>query len=391
MAKNKNKPKTPRTKNSAKSEDKPPNQVPKPYPRATLEEALKIPLAIKDKNGGNPWSPDDVAAALGVAKGNPRFFYTAAAARDFGLTSGGRDSKEIVLTELGRNLVYAPSIEVEESLKKKAFLNVEKFKDVLEYYKGNDLPEMKYLSNTLTNKFKLHSDTHEEFSRLFRENCEYLQIGSGFSITALEGNGEKLTRTEKKESFSTSQDLDSEHHREVITLAEPEIETGLHCFIIMPFRERDPIHSEGFFDEVLRSLIAPAGRKAGFTVTTANRQGTEVIQSTIVNDLLNADLVVADLTEHNPNVLFELGMRMANDKPVALIRAKGTGEIFDVDNMLRVFDYDPNLWSSTVERDLPKLTDHIKATWENRESLNTYMKLLRRTPGERQLVTTNGH
>ena len=81
----------------------------------------------------------------------------------------------------------------------------------------------------------------------------------------------------------------------------------------------------------------------------------------------------------NSNVLFELGMRMANDKPVALIRAKGTGPVFDVDNMLRVLDYDQNLWSSTVERDLPKLTEHIKATWKNRDSQETYLKILRRT------------
>ena len=163
----------------------------------------------------------------------------------------------------------------------------------------------------------------------------------------------------------------------VVTVAEPEQETGLKCFAIMPFVERDSSHSAGFFAEVLRSLISPAGRKAGFTVSTAKRQGSDVIQSTIVNDLLSADLVIADLTEHNPNVLFELGMRMAFDKPVALIRAKGTGQIFDVDNMLRVYEYNPNLWTTTVERDLPKIIEHIKATWENRESDKSYLKILK--------------
>jgi hypothetical protein len=158
------------------------------------------------------------------------------------------------------------------------------------------------------------------------------------------------------EDGSKSSSTEVEHSKDTVTLAEPETETGLIAFVIMPFRERDSdSHAEGFFSEVLQSLIAPAGRKAGFTVTTANRQGSDVIHSTIVNDLLDADLVIADLTEHNPNVLFELGLRMAFDKPVALIRAKGTDAIFDVDNMLRVFDYDPNIWPSTVERDMPRL------------------------------------
>lgn len=124
-------------------------------------------------------------------------------------------------------------------------------------------------------------------------------------------------------------------------------------------------------------LIAPAGREAGIELITANRGGSDVIQATIVNQLLDADLMIAGLTENNPNVLFELGLRIAEDKPVALIRAKGTPAIFDVDNMLRVFEYAPNLWSSTMEHDRPKLIDHMKAAWANRESGLTFMKKLR--------------
>jgi len=44
---------------------------------------------------------------------------------------------------------------------------------------------------------------------------------------------------------------------------------------------------------------------------------------------------------------------MAEDKPVALVKASGTGRIFDVDNMLRVYEYNSNLWSSTIEKDFP--------------------------------------
>src|SRR5450759_2211376 len=111
---------------------------------------------------------------------------------------------------------------------------------------------------------------------------------------------------------------------------------------MMPFVEKTAERSKGFFQEVLRSLFTPAGVAAGFNVETANRQGSDVIESTIVNELLDADLVIADLTDHNPNVLFELGLRMAVEKPVALVKAAGTGKVFDVDNMLRVFEYQPN-------------------------------------------------
>ena len=144
----------------------------------------------------------------------------------------------------------------------------------------------------------------------------------------------------------------------------------------MPFREKTSSYTAGFFDEVLKHLITPAAVKAGFRVETANKKGSDIIQSTIVNKLDTAELVIADLTEHNPNVLFELGWRMAHDKPVALIRAKGTGAIFDVDHMLRVHDYNPCLWKSTLDQDVPGLSEHIKATWDNKDKDKSYRKLL---------------
>ena len=72
--------------------------------------------------------------------------------------------------------------------------------------------------------------------------------------------------------------------------------------------------SQGYFDEVYSSLLVPAAAEAGVTAKTAKRSGS---------DIYNAQIVLADLTEHNPNVLFGLGFVIAFKK-VALIRAKGT-------------------------------------------------------------------
>jgi hypothetical protein len=294
----------------------------------------------------------------------PGFFYLAAASRDFGLTEGSRDSELISLTEAGRDVVYAPSKDEENAALKTALLKVEIFRKVLEYYKGSNLPEMQYLGNTLVRDFDLDPAFHEEFSKLFRENCTFLNIGSGFS-------GPDKSKLAHGSTPSAARD------HSTVVLAEPDEKTGLKCFAIMPFRERESARSAGFFDEVLRALIAPAGRDAGFEVLTANREGSDVIHATIVNQLLDADLVVADLTENNPNVLFELGLRIAEDKPIALIRSKGTAAIFDVDNMLRVYEYDPNLWVSTIDHDRPRLTAHIKAAWDHKDSNQTFMKILR--------------
>jgi len=351
------KPEKPQLKARRRSRAPEPGKTRRPYPKVMLEKALEVPYKIKELNGGNPWAPAQVAEAVNMSPKTPDFYYLTAASRDFGLTLGTRETLTIALTDFGRELVYAPSPEVERAKKLEAFHKIDLFNKVLLHYKSSNLPDMKYLGNTLEREFGLPPKFHEEFAQVFRENCKYLNITSGEPATATATKGVPST----------------------VIVGEPAKKSGIKAFVIMAFAEKTPERPKGFFAEVLRSLVTPAAIKAGFNVETANRQGSDVIQSTIVNELLEADLVIADLTDHNPNVLFELGLRMAMEKTVALIKAAGTGKVFDVDNMLRVYEYQPNLWRSTVESDLPELTKHIVAAWENRNKDQSYMKILRRS------------
>src|ERR1700736_1499941 len=95
------------------------------FPRRTLENALRVPEALKEKNGGNPWPPEQVADALGLGAKSGNFFYVAGASRDYGLTEGSRDTAEISLTELGRRAIDPSSQEEEHRAKADAFLHVE--------------------------------------------------------------------------------------------------------------------------------------------------------------------------------------------------------------------------------------------------------------------------
>jgi hypothetical protein len=350
--------------------------VERPFPRATLERALAIAFAIKQQNGGQAWSPREIAKAVKRGFHNSNFFYECSAAAKFGLTTGGRDHDEVALTELGRSIVYAPDPRADATQRKTALLKVDLFRRVLEYYQGTDLPEMEYLGNTLKDKFGLEPETHTEFVDLFKKNCAFVGIKTLADANGTgpkNGAGAPIVRL--KPLAKANDDV-------VETIAEPTdvaAGDGPTCFVIMPFTEKGASpRPHGFFGEVLNQLIVPAATAAGFRVQTARKKGTEVIQSTIVNSVIDADLVVADLTDHNPNVMFELGMRLLADKPVAIIKAQGTGPVFDVDNMLRVEDYNPNLWASSVKADLPKLSEHIRATWEGKEHTESFLKILRR-------------
>src|SRR4051794_13242926 len=68
------------------------------HPKRTLEDALKVALAIKENNGGKPWEPEQIAKVVRLAKSNASFYYLTAASRDYGLTEGNRDSPLIRLT-----------------------------------------------------------------------------------------------------------------------------------------------------------------------------------------------------------------------------------------------------------------------------------------------------
>lgn len=353
--------KTP-AKSKAKGGAEKRGRSPRPYPAKTLEEALKIPEAIRVQNNGNPWDTEDVAqASLGVAKSNNKFFYTAAAARDYGLTVGTRDTEKIELAPLGREIFFAGDEEAKQAKLREAFFSIDVFKRVFEHYGSSELPKKEFLANTLQKEFGLDPEWHDEFTRTFKANCKFLGIEKGL------GANQQIPKS----------DAALEHPSEIQVVGQPKGKFDRTAFVIMPFSEKgDRPRPEGFFAELLSSLITPAANAAGFAVETARRQGSDVIQSTIINQLLKADLVVADLTDHNPNVLFELGIRIAKDLPVALIKAEGTGKIFDVDNMMRVLPYSPNLWPTTVENDIPRMTDHIKGAWDNRSTERTYMQIL---------------
>lgn len=336
---------------------KSPSKAKRTFPKVTIEECRKIADDIKQFNAGNPWAPKEIASVLKMAMSN-NFFYITAASRDYNLTIGTRDSEKIELSELGRRLVYPKSPQEEAEAIQEAFRNVELFRNVYDYYQGENLPEIQYLKNTLKTEFGVDEEYQDDFYDIYQKNLLYLK-----------SKGELTSAPDKNHEVKSVASS--------IILGESSNSGKLIAFVAMPFSEKTSAYPKGYFDEVLKHLITPAAVKANFNARTAKKSGSEVIQSTIVNDLDTADLVIVDLTEHNPNVLFELGMRIAFNKPVCLIRAKGTAAIFDIDHMLRVYDYNPCLWSSTLEIDVPALTEHIIETWKNKDGDRSYLNILR--------------
>ena len=138
------------------------------FPLNSLEEARRLPDAIKQFNMGNPWAPPEIAKAIGLASGTGSgYFYLTTASRDYGLTVGTRDTPKIELTDLGRSLVYPKSAQEAQDALVSAFRNVELFKRVYDYYQGENLPDIQYLKNTLKTEFGLAEQFQDQFYELY--------------------------------------------------------------------------------------------------------------------------------------------------------------------------------------------------------------------------------
>lgn len=133
------------------------------------------------------------------------------------------------------------------------------------------------------------------------------------------------------------------------------------CFIIMPISDVDG-YPQGHFKHVYENIIYPSCELAGYQAVRADEvKATNLIHLDILKKLIDAPIAICDLSTRNPNVLFELGIRQAFDKPVVLIQEIGTPKIFDI-APLRYLEYSKEMRYHDVLRSQNELKESIQAT-----------------------------
>jgi len=102
------------------------------------------------------------------------------------------------------------------------------------------------------------------------------------------------------------------------------------CFIIAPIGEQGS-DTRKRSDIVLKYIISPAAEHCGYTALRADQISEPgLITSQVIQHIIDDPLVIADLTERNPNVFYELAIRHALRKPLVQIIRKGDQIPFDV-------------------------------------------------------------
>jgi hypothetical protein len=144
----------------------------------------------------------------------------------------------------------------------------------------------------------------------------------------------------------------SEAQSKKAELTESEIKKPL-VFVLMPFR--DP------FDKYYRAIIKPAIEEAGLRSLRADEifGPTEIVKD-IRKAIGSAEIIIAELTTRNPNVMYELGLSHGVSKPVIMLSQNIDDVPFDL-RSLRCIIYDtvePN-WADQLKL---QISQSIKAT-----------------------------
>src|ERR1700722_6751620 len=314
------------------------------YPKHTLEDAIRTAKAVEDKNAGNPMRAEMLARAVGFNQPSDwRFQDLLKAARMYGLVSGAGEKATISLEKIGHDIVAPSSPQQRQEALRQAFHNVEPFKKVDDFYKGKRIPEDEYFLNTLTRDFGIPRDRVEKFAEIFSANLQFLRSfdvsteteprPTVSEVEAGAGQPEGLTRTSR-------------------TPKEPRIRQFLDtCFVMMPFGQ--------WYDRYYQEIYIPAIRDAGFEPVRADELFTtgSVVEQ-IWEQIEKSKVLLAELTDKNANVFYELGLAHAAGKPVVFTSGRVDDVPFDLRH-LRVIVYEVRepQWADKLQR---LITDYLR-------------------------------
>jgi hypothetical protein len=134
------------------------------------------------------------------------------------------------------------------------------------------------------------------------------------------------------------------------------------CFSIMPFCEE--------FTPVSATICGAAGEAGMGYVRGDHHKKSGVIMAQVIDSIRSAEVIVADITGHNANVMYELGIAhqlMGPERVVILTQSEALTQIFDL-HQFRQFKYSLNDLDA-LKRELPGL---LKAAREARHDLENW-------------------
>jgi len=158
-----------------------------------------------------------------------------------------------------------------------------------------------------------------------------------------------------------------------------------NIFVLTPIGEEES--PERIHADRMNGVVFQKFDRYLFECAIDEHGGSAVVAERIFNKIKEADVVVADMTFGNFNVLYEIGLAHALNKSVILIAPKDFDVPFNLKHLSRIqydkyaFDSDRN--NDIVDRlrkDIEKALQKLESSGKN--NLNPYTDLLKETPEE---------
>lgn len=152
-------------------------------------------------------------------------------------------------------------------------------------------------------------------------------------------------------------------------------DTKKHAFVVMPYGQKKGRDGNIIdFDNIFDTLISPALTNQGFEPFRADEETVSGdIHTDMFQELLLADVVVADLSIHNANVFYELGVRHAfRKRGIVHIKAARLGvteklpfNVFNVRTITYTIAEDGKPDASRLQRNIENIEKVVRSTWDS--------------------------
>lgn len=331
------------------------------FPASSFEEALTIANAIQKHASGEKVRRLTLFDQMGKSPESGASRQLITNSNKYGLTKGNQTAEYLELTPAGKQATSVESSPREklEARFRLAIEGIAPFKALYDAQHGNRLPATAVLEDIAKDN-GIPVDDVKECVEIFIVNAKFLgvlkSIAGAERIITFEQALEELPVGTALPGFVEKEEFEG---KSATKQDPPNVTTGewAHiCFYISPIGDDDSEHRK-HADLFLGSIVEPALEEFKLRVVRADKIGKAgMITAQILEYILKAKLVIADLSYHNPNVFYELSLRHACRLPTVQVIRKCDKIPFDLEQFRTIqvdtssiFTMVPNLQTYKAE------------------------------------------